>query len=667
MKFYHALIVVAVGISIVLVQPQLTIAHNLAPALDKPYTETSIAVTAKAEDFLIQGKLKYQQEDYEGAIAAFTQAIRLNPDDATAYNYRGNIRNLLKDHQGAIEDYTQALQIDPNNADVYFSRGLARSLSEDYQGAIEDYTQTLQIDPNNADVYFVRGLARSLLKDYQGAMEDYTQALQIDPNHADGYFARGHTRSLLKDYQGAMEDYTQALQIDPNNADISNRLNLLKAKDATWLFSAILCLVWLISISLHEFGHAIVAYWGGDRSVKAKGYLTLNPLNYANPLVSILLPSFFFLLGAFPLPGAAVYIERQQLRNRGWQSAVSAAGPFASLLVTLFLVALFQVSSVWNLPYGFSTALAFFINLHFLFILFNLIPIPPLDGYGMIEPWLPEQFQARLRQFAFLWLLLIVALPWLVPSFALFLSNSASVLSDRLGVPEALAWDGFDLFNRWYCALLLGVVGVLALIRQPHSIWHFLGDILFSFQAYNLAITAYDKAIDWAPRVRPWTHGQAWIGRGFVLAQLGRNEEAIQAFEQSIQFNPNNYRAWSARGYTLSLLKQYKEAIAAYDKALELKPGNDWFYWHGRGFVLKSLERYEEALSAYNKAVKLAPKNFVVWLNYGLVLEKLARYQEALVAYDQAIKLNPALRNSVVVRWKYHNQLLGKLGRSDNG
>ncbi|HEY9616580.1 MAG TPA: hypothetical protein V6C64_07060, partial [Microcoleaceae cyanobacterium] len=83
---------------------------------------------------------------------------------------------------------------------------------------------------------------------------------------------------------------------------------------------ALFCLGWIISICVHEFGHAIVAYWGGDTSVKDKGYLTLNPIKYAHPVLSLLLPLVFLLLGGIPLPGAAVYIDSRQLRGRGWQS-----------------------------------------------------------------------------------------------------------------------------------------------------------------------------------------------------------------------------------------------------------------------------------------------------------------------------------------------------------
>ena len=87
------------------------------------------------------------------------------------------------------------------------------------------------------------------------------------------------------------------------------------------------------SVCLHEFGHAIVAYWGGDHSVKDKGYLTLNPLRYTNVSTTLVLPLIFLLMGGIPLPGAAVYINHSELRSKAWKSADSAEGPFATILV----------------------------------------------------------------------------------------------------------------------------------------------------------------------------------------------------------------------------------------------------------------------------------------------------------------------------------------------
>src|SRR3954471_15602498 len=109
---------------------------------------------------------------------------------------------------------------------------------------------------------------------------------------------------------------------------------------------------WIVSLCLHEFGHAFFAWKSGDRSVATKGYLTLNPLKYGDVTLSFLLPVLFVLLGGIGLPGGAVYIDRGAIRGRLKHSLISAAGPIANLV---FAIALGVVLT--NLATGLSHAL----------------------------------------------------------------------------------------------------------------------------------------------------------------------------------------------------------------------------------------------------------------------------------------------------------------------
>lgn len=67
---------------------------------------------------------------------------------------------------------------------------------------------------------------------------------------------------------------------------------------------------WTVSLCLHEFGHAVTAYRGGDTSVAAKGYLTLDVRRYTDPGMSLVLPLIILLIGGLPLPGGAVWINQ---------------------------------------------------------------------------------------------------------------------------------------------------------------------------------------------------------------------------------------------------------------------------------------------------------------------------------------------------------------------
>jgi tetratricopeptide (TPR) repeat protein len=164
----------------------------------------------------------------KGAIEDYTQALRLNPKYTKAYNNRGFVYIKLGNNKGAIEDYTQALRLEPNYADAYYNRGLVRTNLGDNKGAIEDYNQALRLNPNDAKAYYNRGLVRTNLGNKKGAIDDYNQALRLNPNDAKAYYNRGYVRSDLGDKKGALDDYNQALRLNPKYTDIYYNRGLIR-------------------------------------------------------------------------------------------------------------------------------------------------------------------------------------------------------------------------------------------------------------------------------------------------------------------------------------------------------------------------------------------------------------------------------------------------------
>jgi tetratricopeptide (TPR) repeat protein len=178
-----------------------------------------VVTAPKADDFFIQGVDKQNKGDNQGAIIAYNEAIRLNPNLAEAYNNRGIVRDELGDKPGAIDDYTLAIKFNPNLAKAYYNRGNVRDNLGDKQGAIDDYNLAIKINPNYAKAYYNRGVVRKELGDKPGAIDDYNLAIKFNPNYAEPYYNRGNARYELGDKQGAIDDYNQAIKIDPNYAD----------------------------------------------------------------------------------------------------------------------------------------------------------------------------------------------------------------------------------------------------------------------------------------------------------------------------------------------------------------------------------------------------------------------------------------------------------------
>ena len=175
---------------------------------------------------------------------------------------------------------------------------------------------------------------------------------------------------------------------------------------------------WIVSLCIHEFGHALVAYLGGDRSVASAGYLTLNPLRYTNATSSIVLPVVFLLLGGIALPGGAVYVNHSALRSKRWSSAVSLAGPGGTFVCWLAIALAFGVSvpagiiATHNVDFFAAlAALGFYMTFA---LLLNLLPIPGLDGFGVIRPWLPITWQYTAYRYGTIAILGVYACLWLV-------------------------------------------------------------------------------------------------------------------------------------------------------------------------------------------------------------------------------------------------------------
>ncbi|MFF3112116.1 site-2 protease family protein [Kitasatospora sp. NPDC057904] len=218
---------------------------------------------------------------------------------------------------------------------------------------------------------------------------------------------------------------------------------------------------WMVSLCLHEYAHARTALHGGDISVGAKGYLTLNPLKYANVLLSFVLPIVFVILGGIGLPGGSVWIERHRIQGRLKHSLISAAGPLVNLVCAAVL--LIPVGAGWlhnsdvpsyHLAFSGDQMTALEAGMGFLGLLqlsaalLNLLPVPGLDGYGIIEPWLSYNARRAVEPFAPYGMLAVFALLW-QPQVNSFFFGIIYDVMDLFGVNSTYAALGRALFSFW--------------------------------------------------------------------------------------------------------------------------------------------------------------------------------------------------------------------------
>jgi Zn-dependent protease len=204
---------------------------------------------------------------------------------------------------------------------------------------------------------------------------------------------------------------------------------------------------WLVSLCLHEFGHAFTAWRFGDHGAQMRGYLTLNPLRYTHPGLSLVLPMLFIALGGIGLPGGAVYLQTSFMTPLR-RTLVSLAGPAANLVLAVLLLGAGRVFYDPAHPV-FWSGVAFLGFLQVTAVVLNLLPVPGLDGYGALEPHLSPQTRRALAPFQQWGLLVLLVL--LISSPALNAKFFGMVLwfVDLFGVPRLLVSWGLSLTQFW--------------------------------------------------------------------------------------------------------------------------------------------------------------------------------------------------------------------------
>ncbi|MDT4892721.1 MAG: hypothetical protein QOE97_1756 [Pseudonocardiales bacterium] len=205
---------------------------------------------------------------------------------------------------------------------------------------------------------------------------------------------------------------------------------------------------WVVSLSLHEFAHAYLAYRAGDRSVEAAGYLTLNPLKYAHPLLSIVLPLLFIVAGGIGLPGGAVYLHPHTFRSRAMRSAAAAAGPLTNVAFAVVTLAVVNAQLDGTTHVRFWTGLAFLGFLQVTAAVLNLLPVPGLDGWAIIEPYLdPETVRGaeKIKPWGMLGIIVLLQVSQINQWFFDLVYRIFGVS----GVPQLAAEYGRQFFRFW--------------------------------------------------------------------------------------------------------------------------------------------------------------------------------------------------------------------------
>jgi Zn-dependent protease len=211
---------------------------------------------------------------------------------------------------------------------------------------------------------------------------------------------------------------------------------------------------WLLSLCLHEYAHALVGYFCGDRGVAERGYLRLNPLKYTSPLLSIVLPIVAVILGGIGLPGGAVWVDHTYIRTTTHESLISLAGPATNVLFALVIAVPFwfgaprEVAEFGNAHANFWIALAALGFLQVTASVLNFLPVPGLDGGNIIRPWLNTQYQRAYALFAPYGFILLFVLLW-QSRVNFYFFSFVGWLAGLIGIPDQIGEAGLQYMRFW--------------------------------------------------------------------------------------------------------------------------------------------------------------------------------------------------------------------------
>ena len=207
-------------------KPEISVSENLQDEGD----EVTRGESDLAENFYKQGIAKFNNGDFDGAIADFNEAIRLKPDFFEAFINRAIARCNNDDFEKAIGDYDEAIRLMPDELRTYiFSlRGDAKLQINDLVGAIADYDEAIHRGLRMAEVFANRGDAKLQMGDLVGTIADCDEALRIKPGDFKSTRIRRRAMALNGDIDGLTADYGDASRSDSDEANFLYSLGLAK-------------------------------------------------------------------------------------------------------------------------------------------------------------------------------------------------------------------------------------------------------------------------------------------------------------------------------------------------------------------------------------------------------------------------------------------------------
>jgi tetratricopeptide (TPR) repeat protein len=152
------------------------------------------------------------------AFAYYSARLQKNRLDSEVWRYRGGVRAWMKDIDGAIADYSESIRLAPASVEAYMARGFVWQLKGDPKRAMQDWTEAVRLSPADGRVLHTRGVEWMERGDFDRAIEDFSKVLELEPDAGYAHYSRGRARAANGEWESAIEDFTAAIALEPNLA-----------------------------------------------------------------------------------------------------------------------------------------------------------------------------------------------------------------------------------------------------------------------------------------------------------------------------------------------------------------------------------------------------------------------------------------------------------------
>ena len=196
--------------------------YNKADEAQKEKIKREAALNAKnfsAVEAMERGNELTFAKNYGQALAAYDEAIKLNPKLAEAYNNRGTVKYELGQYSSAVEDYTAAIKLKLDYADALNNRGNAYAATKNFQNAAQDLKAALKLKNNSAVIHNNLGSVYYLMRNLDAAIEEYTQAIQINPKYYEAFYNRAVAYYVQGNLVRSLLDVKEARSLNPDDTE----------------------------------------------------------------------------------------------------------------------------------------------------------------------------------------------------------------------------------------------------------------------------------------------------------------------------------------------------------------------------------------------------------------------------------------------------------------